>query len=250
VSGRQELTPFDAYGEAARRVRDQTVATARYPFQAAGIEAIVPDVVAKLDVRPEHRLLEIGFGTGSLITRLAAHAGSVIGVDHAECVARLAGDIPRNVSLIAGRWPGVRPQGSFDRILVYSVLHYLEDRPSADAFIEACVDALGEGGALMLGDLPNEDARRRFRESPGGREFEAHWRRRVAQSEEENPEVAVLHEIFSRVAKADPFIDDAFVLATLSRYRRRGLEAYVVPQGEGLPFCYTREDILVRRRDR
>jgi SAM-dependent methyltransferase len=250
VSERQELSPFDAYGEAARRVRDRTVATARYPFQAEGIQAIVPDVVAKLGVHREHRLLEIGFGTGSLITRLAEHAGSVTGIDHPDCVARVAGEVPENVSLIAGKWPEVRPQGSFDRILVYSVLHYLEDRPSAEAFVEACVDALGDGGALMLGDLPNEDARRRFRQSAGGQEFEADWRRRVGQSEDENPEVAMLHEIFTRVPKADPFIDDAFVLDMLSRYRRRGFDAYVVPQGEQLPFCFTREDILIRRGGR
>jgi Methyltransferase domain len=245
-----ELSPFEAYGEAARRLADPTVATARYPFQEAGIRAIVPDVVRKLEIRPEHRLLELGFGTGSLILGLAQHAASVTGVDHPDCVARLTGAVPENVSLVPGRWPETRPEGSFDRVLAYSVLHYLPDRPAAEAFIEASVDALADGGAVMLGDLPNEDARRRFRESAGGRAFEARWRRSVAESEQQHPEVAVLHEIFTRVPKAEPFIDDAFVLDTLTRYRRRGYEAYVVPQSESLPFCNTREDILIRHRGR
>lgn len=229
---------------------DPTVATARYPFQAAAERAIVPEIVAKLDLRPEHRLLEIGFGSGSLITRLAGHAGAVTGIDHPDCVDRLVGAVPGNVTLIAGRWPEVRPEGSFDRIVAYSVLHYLPDRATAEGFIDACVDALDHGGAVMLGDLPNEDAKGRFRDTDSGREFEAEWRRRVADSEHDDPEVALLHEIFTRVSRAEVFIDDEFVLDTLSRYRGLGYDAFVVPQGKDLPFCHTREDILIWRRSR
>jgi SAM-dependent methyltransferase len=248
LSEQPALTPFEAYGEAARRVADPTVATARYPFQGEAALAIVPEIVTKLGLRREHRLLEVGFGTGSLITRLAEHAGEVFGIDHPACVSRLAKAVPDNVSLIAGRWPDARPPGTFDRIVAYSVLQYLQDRTSAEGFIEACVDALAEEGALMIGDLPNEDARRRLRASAAGQEFEAEWRRRVAQSEQDDPDVAALHEIFTRVPRAEPFIDDGFVLDTLSRYRQRGYEAYVVPQGRELPFSHTREDILIRRR--
>jgi cyclopropane fatty-acyl-phospholipid synthase-like methyltransferase len=248
LSEQPALTPFEAYGEAARRVADPTVATARYPFQGEGARAIVPEIVAKLGLRSEHRLLEIGFGTGSLITRLAEHAGEVLGIDHPACVSRLEKAVPGNVSLIAGKWPEARPPGSFHRIVAYSVLQYLPDGSTAERFIEACVDALAEDGVAMIGDLPNEDAKRRLRASAGGQEFEAEWSRRVAQSEQDDPDVAALHEIFTRVTRAEPFIDDGFVLDTLRRYRDRGYEAYVVPQGRELPFSYTREDILIRRR--
>lgn len=248
MSEQPALTPFDAYGEAARRVADPTVATARYPFQGEGALAIVPEIVAKLDLRPEHRLLEIGFGTGSLITRLAEHVDEVYGIDHPACVSRLENAMPGNVSLIAGRWPEARPPGTFDRIVAYSVLQYLEDQTTAERFVEACVDALADDGALMIGDLPNEDGKRRLRATAAGQAFEAEWSRRVAQSEQDVPDVAVLHEIFTRVTRTEPFIDDAFVLDTLRRYRQRGYEAYVVPQGRDLPFSQTREDILIRRR--
>jgi ubiquinone/menaquinone biosynthesis C-methylase UbiE len=48
--------------------------------------------VSLLDVRPEHRVLEIGFGPGLAIVELSriAHDGYVCGIDHSELMLRVA----------------------------------------------------------------------------------------------------------------------------------------------------------------
>ncbi len=57
-------------------------------------------VVSLLHVRPDHRVLEIGFGPGLAIRELSrlAHAGYVCGIDHSEVMVRQASR--RNVDAI------------------------------------------------------------------------------------------------------------------------------------------------------
>ena len=52
------------------------------------------------------------------------------------------------------------------------------------------------------------------------------------------------------VAAFDPpagRIDDGVILGIVDRMRRRGFDAYVVPQSESLPLANRREDILIVR---
>jgi SAM-dependent methyltransferase len=240
------LNYFEAYGEAAARIADPTIAAGRYPFQSDDQPNMVKDVIDKLELPSVGRLLEIGFGSGQLLRPLAELVGEAAGVDHIAAVTRLVGQLPPHVSLVAGRWPDVRPSGKFDRILIYSVLQYLGGRDTARQFIDAAVEVLADGGLLLIGDLPNRDAVRRFSESAFGQQFTSSWRRQVAECE--SSDVRVLHEIFARAARTEPFIDDDFILTLVADYRRAGLDAYTLPQPLGLPFCHTREDLLVRRR--
>jgi SAM-dependent methyltransferase len=245
AGGGGNLSFFDAYGASAAHINDPTVAVGRYPFQAADEQNILPDVVAKLGPQPRDRLLEIGFGTGLLFLPLAGMVREATGVDHSLSVARLAGHVPANVSLVAARWPDTDPLGEFDRILAYSVLHYVEGRAAAERFIEACVEALADGGILLIGDLPNEDAKQRFAESAFGQRFIASWTRQVAECDDE--EQLRFDQIVEGVTRTAPFIDDEFILTTIATYRSSGLGAYTLPQRAGLPFCHTREDLLIRR---
>ena len=245
-SGAEPLSYFEAYREAAERIADPTVAAGRYPFQADDLENMVADVVGKLELRPADRLLEIGFGTGQLLRPLAELVNEAAGVDHVAAVTRFGDQVPPNISLVAGLWPDVRPSGKFDRVLAYSVLQYLGGPDAARRFIDAAVEVLADGGLLLIGDLPNRDAVRRFSETTFGQKFTNRWREQVDGCE--SSEVQLLHEIFARAARTEPFIDDDFILTIVADYRRAGLDVYILPQPLGLPFCHTREDLLVRRR--
>ncbi len=135
----------------------------------------------------------------------------------------------------------MRLSAKFDRVLVYSVLHYLPTAEDALEFVDACVDQLAADGRLLLGDLPNQSAKNRFTATAWGKEFSERWRERVRGCEGTG-ELASLGE------ELVPFMDDHFVLELISRYRARGLEAYVLPQPRELPFANSREDVLVWRR--
>lgn len=240
------MNAYEAYGFAAQRLHSPTIMSGRHSFQEEAECGIVEDVFAKLHPEPSQRLLEVGCGVGMVLRPLASRVAEAVGVDHPSCLARFEQlGRPPNVTLVPGEWPAVEVQGTFDRILVYSVLHYLSGVEAAKQFVSACIDRLRPGGGLMLGDVPNEDARRRFVTSPFGKEFDAQYARRKGPL---SPEHAVRDQIFAQVSHRPPYLNDAFVMGLLADARREGMESYVMPQPAHLAFSFTREDILIWNR--
>jgi SAM-dependent methyltransferase len=236
---------FEAYGAAAAALSDPTVSAGRHSFQREEERLIPDDVAHKLALTPTDRLLEIGCGTGTLLRPLVERVESAVGVDHASCVGAFD-PVPERVSLVSGQWPEVEVEGDFGAILVYSVLHYLPGREQAFAFIDRCLEVARPGARILLGDLPNPDAEKRFAATEFGERFLAGWRDRVAAVR--TSEDAARDEIFAAAPKLERYLDDAFIAELFLRYRGEGKEVYVVPQPVGLPFAYTREDVLIRVR--
>ena len=56
-------------------------------------------------------------------------------------------------------------------------------------------------------------------------------------------------QIFAEAERNPPFLSDDFIVKLLADTRRRGMEAHVVGQPEGLPMCYSREDVLIWKHD-
>jgi hypothetical protein len=132
----------------------------------------------------------------------------------------------------------VLPAGSersFDAILVYSVLHYVFAEGNIWAFLDRALGLLADGGALLIGDVPNVSKRKRFFSSPAGVEFH----KRFMDTDE--PPVVAYNEV-------EPGkIDDSVVLGLVARARAAGCDAYVLPLRSDLPLANRREDILVVR---
>ena len=238
---------FEAFGRVAAALENATVIAGRNAFQASSEGEIVRDVVGKLRLRPDHRLLEVGCGVGVLLSPLAGVVREAVGVDHPAVIARYReSGVPGNVSLVPGRWPDVSVRGPFDRILAYSVLHYLADVRACESFVFACVEALASGGLLLLGDIPNRDAMERFRSSPSAADIQARYEAMKASCDD--PDSLAQRRIFEEVEVGEAFLTDRFLVGLLGRLRGEGLEAYLLPQPSTLPFSETREDLLIRRR--
>jgi cyclopropane fatty-acyl-phospholipid synthase-like methyltransferase len=238
---------YNAYGLAAKRLDSPTLISGRRCFQADAEANIVKDVISKLRIEKAHRLLEIGCGVGVLLTPLSKQVAEGVGIDHPACLDKYrALGVPANVTLVAGQWPRVELDGLFDRVLIYSVLHYMPGPEEARAFILAAIDSLRPGGRLLIGDIPNRDSRERFMSTDDGKRCHAEWVERNARTKANHIES---DSILSQIDNHSGFLNDSFILALLADMRRDGLEAYVLPQLLGLPFCYTREDVLIWKRD-
>lgn len=236
---------FDVYGVLARAERSPTIQAGRYAGQAAAERLILADIEPKLALGPSHSLLEIGCGPGNLLIPLAFRVARATGIDHPEVIAR-ARERCRDASIEfkGGFFPDVAIEGHFDRILIYGVIAILPDWPTLQRFLDAAVNLLATGGRLLVGDIPNSDRKKRFLDSEAGKQFDAAWKRSMAEA--------------GKSAAADPFaafagtasigtLDDKAILGLLERYRARGYHAYIVPQRSDLPFGHTREDILIER---
>jgi cyclopropane fatty-acyl-phospholipid synthase-like methyltransferase len=238
---------FEAYGRAAEAVENLFIATGRRAFQADSRKFIVEDVLAKMRPTPTDHLFEIGCGVGLLLIPLAQYVEVAMGMDHEACIARMRkSGIPANVELIAGRWPETCVSKSFDCILVYSVLHYLSGERSADKFIDRCLEILKPGGRLLLGDIQNLDSLRRYQTSRFGIEYGKKWDKMKSKSITQHKQ---FEDIFAKVRKNSPYLSDDYIMKLISRLRRMGYEAYVMAQKHELPFSYSREDVLIWKRD-
>jgi hypothetical protein len=207
--------------------------------------AIFRDVRSKLTNlgRRGQTVFDIGCGCSDLPLLLADTCGrqghSLVLCDSAEMLGHLPdGAFMRKA---VGRFPNDHTDllteyaGRVDAILVYSVLQYVFVEGSVFDFVDACLSLLAPGGQLLLGDIPNQSKRKRFFASPAGvRHHQAFT------GTDEVPAVA-----FNALERSK--MDDAVVLAVLSRARAAGFDAYVVPQAAELPMANRREDVLIVR---
>ncbi len=240
----QPKTIYDGYGELSARATCATALAGRYPTQAAAETLIAGDVAAKLALGPTHTLLEIGCGVGNLLIPLSFRVATATGVDHPAIVARARTRFADpSLAWIEGQFPDVVLAGPFDRILIYSVVHYLDSLAAVEDFLDRALDLLAPGGRLLIGDLPNSDRKRRFQASPAGQAFETEWRA-MSIGAADAAERRAQAEAFGGTTSLGAF-SDADILALLGRYRRCGCHTYVLAQDPALPFGHTREDLVI-----
>lgn len=105
-------------------------------------------------------VLEIGTGTGGLLTELAARGSNVIGVDHSpamleEARCRLTNDAVSGVELRLGEMTHLPlPDASVECVVANMVLHHAADPAAVLAEIRR---VLTPGGILLLADLARHE---------------------------------------------------------------------------------------------
>jgi SAM-dependent methyltransferase len=229
---------FDSYAERARAGIDITEVSGRYPTQTRDERNIVEDVVAKLTLGPDDKLLEVGCGPGTLLIPLAFRCASATGVDNQASLellrARFAG--PPTITTVPGNFLAMELNDRYDAILIYGVLHVLPTVDDVFEFVRRATACLAPGGRLLLGDLANRDKRARFHGSPAGIAFQREWE-----------ELQAKHP-YTSIGTHDEVIgafDDETIARLLCELRALGFESYLLPQPPDLPFGRTREDVLV-----
>jgi 2-polyprenyl-3-methyl-5-hydroxy-6-metoxy-1,4-benzoquinol methylase len=208
-------------------------------------EAIFEDICDKMAPLSgkAKRVVDIGPGCSELPLMLAKlcaqRAHHLTWVDSAEMlehlpaapfIRKVCAQFPQGCEALVKEY-----RETCDAVLTYSVLHYVLPGNDIFAFVDAAASLLAPGGVLLIGDIPNVSARKRFFASDRGRR---HHQTFTASTEVPTVEFNV----------PEPGrIDDSVILGLLMRLRAAGFQAYVVPQGEQLPMANRREDIIVIR---
>ncbi|MFD6304383.1 amino acid adenylation domain-containing protein, partial [Streptomyces sp. NPDC060223] len=122
------------------------------------------------ELRPR-RVLEIGVGSGLLLSRLAPDAEAYWATDFAAPVIRKIGEeLRRDAELAAKVELRCRPaddltglpEGYFDTIVINSVIQYFPSAGYLTSVIHGAMDLLAPGGALFVGDVRNLRLARTF----------------------------------------------------------------------------------------
>ncbi|MCX5202695.1 amino acid adenylation domain-containing protein [Streptomyces sp. NBC_00237] len=120
--------------------------------------------VERIRELPAGRVLEIGAGSGLLLSRLAAGCETYWGTDISQAaVDRLARHVAQDPALagkvelrcLAADRLEELPTGYFDTIVLNSVAQYFPDADYLTRVVDACLSLLAPGGSLFLGDLRN-----------------------------------------------------------------------------------------------
>jgi 2-polyprenyl-3-methyl-5-hydroxy-6-metoxy-1,4-benzoquinol methylase len=243
------------YSDLVHSTADLQVLVGRKSEMKENEPFIFEDIKRKLALQRNEKVLSIGVGCGQLATYWVQCAAemklSLYLNDFPDVLEQLAsalapvGQLPAaNVEFIGGAFPADTADSlaaaRFDCIDMYSVVHYTDQPRSV---IAAAVELLRPGGRLLVGDIPNLDKKGRFLSNRTGRVFEAKYR---GVPVEQIPTYGN-HRDFATAALAEGQtpLTDAFVADLMTTFREKGYDVYVLNQPATLPFCHTREDMLI-----
>ncbi len=189
------------------------------PIPVAEMRDWAERTVARISALGARRILEIGCGTGLMLRAFAPQAERYVGTDISSAALdwlrrRLAATPMPHVELLereAADFAGFAP-GSFDAVVLNSVVQYFPDQEYLLRVVEEAVRLLASGGALFLGDvrslplLPALHAWIELERGDPGSDVEQMaqiWRRRIDQEEELAIHPSFWPALRSRLSLAD-----------------------------------------------
>lgn len=117
--------------------------------QTGHLPHIVESIKSKLKLDNNVNLLEVGCGSGSLLEKLPAKTKT--GLDPTKILLEQARK--RGLNVVEGvSWKLPFPDNSFDRVLFYSVIHYMTKK-QADKTISELKRVCTPNGLILVGDI-------------------------------------------------------------------------------------------------
>ncbi len=196
------------------------------------VDGTVGRILSLLPPDGGRRVLEVGCGTGLILFRVAPHSGLYRGTDFSQValdglrrrIGQAGLDLPQ-VELAraaADDWSGVEP-GSFDLVILNSVVQYFPDVHYLLRVLEGAARAVRPGGAVWVGDVRNLDLLEALHASvetyrAAGSESVAELRRRVRRKVADEEELLIAPAFFPALAAALPEVGQATLLPKPGRH--------------------------------
>ena len=126
----------------------------RYPF--AGYKKILGDIYKIIMEKPDAVVLDLGFGTGTLTTKLYENGCTIYGQDFSSRMIELACEKMPGAHLYQGDFSkGLADelkQESFDFIIATYSIHHLADAQKV-VLLKDLLAHLKDGGKILIGDV-------------------------------------------------------------------------------------------------
>ncbi len=235
---------LEAFGECSKKLSDEVLVSGRYRKQGENIPFIIEDIISKLKLSKKDILLDIGSGTGIISNALSKKVAKIFLNDHRDILEALKKKYQLlNAIFLLGNFLELNIKERFDKILAYSVIHYLKSNEEIIKFIEKAVSLLKSGGILLIGDIPNLSKKERFLNTNFGKNFSKQFSSRI-----KDEELSKRDKIFGSVEPTGNHIDDELLINIIKSQRDKGNETYIMPQNSECAFSYTREDLIIVKK--
>ena len=149
------------FDRCAQHYQDPRMKMAYYKDGATGepvsmetLQAIHEDVWEKLNANSQHTLLDVGSGIGLFVQTFQNRLQRIVGTDIALTMMKDAASInPRATFLQCDVSFLPFSSKTFDRLLCYSVFHYLQDDAHAHKTIDEFRRVVKPDGLILIGDV-------------------------------------------------------------------------------------------------
>lgn len=164
---KEENSPVSSWPQwferSARHYRDVRMKMAYYefgkPLSAEVMARIHRDVLNKFPVTRSCRMLDVGGGVGLFSQIFKRRIKQVTLTDISLTMLKSAQELnPKNPGLVCDASSLPFKKNSFERVLCYSVFHYLAGQAAARKVLEEFVRVTKPGGAIFVGDILYPDA--------------------------------------------------------------------------------------------
>lgn len=150
-------TGFDLWADHYDRSVGLSDDDGTYPF--AGYRLILGEIYRRVLTAAGRSILDIGFGTGTLTTRLYEQGCQIYGQDFSERMITLAQQKMPGAQLYQGdfsqRLATPLTVQRYDAIIATYSLHHLTDRQKVN-FLHSILPLLNEDGCIYIGDVAFE----------------------------------------------------------------------------------------------
>lgn len=128
-----------------------------YPF--AGYKTVLNEIYNRVLNASAKTVLDIGFGTGTLTTKLYEQGCMIYGQDFSERMIALAQEKMPNAKLVQGDFTKGLSEPlkhqKYDAIIATYSLHHLTDEQKI-SFMNSLLSLLNDGGSIYIGDVAFE----------------------------------------------------------------------------------------------
>lgn len=166
---------FKNFGYVAEKVgyKNIFISSSRYEFQKKNLPIILENIKKKLKLTNNDTFLDIGCGLGLFLIPLSFFSKNAYGIDHKNFINKIKKNFKffdfRN--LISGNFLKLRIKKKFDKILIYSVVHYLSSEIELVKFMKKALNILKKDGIILIGDIPIYEYEKKFLNSKEGRQY-------------------------------------------------------------------------------
>ncbi|MFA5059069.1 MAG: class I SAM-dependent methyltransferase [Candidatus Omnitrophota bacterium] len=210
---------------------------------------IIDDICSKLPVTKNDVVLDVGCGTGVVTIPLSEHCKFIHALDAAQKVIEAAKERCRlekinNIEYHLGSALQLPfEDNSFHHVLMYAVIHYLENEKQISQCVSELIRVCKPGGRVLIAEIPDVRARQEFEQKKKTPEEE----KILKQFQANRGEYDRLFREFVKKLPADNnlALDCEYIVCEAVKL---GCEGKVCRQDIRQPFSLTRRDVLLVKK--